>query len=200
MAWPAFKGGDRLRSWFSRLRVGGAGPQAQTATGIRVGFLENATYPDGKSVASIAAIQEYGATVQRDAGTVTIYRRVDKSGTYLLRKGRFVKKTQANFSSTHPHGAYTITIPPRPFFRNALRQYGPHWGDDLATLLRANKLDAERSLTLMGERIKGQIQQSIKDLTSPPLAKSTIARKGFDKPLIDTGHMQNSVDYEVIKK
>ena len=31
------------------------------------------------------------------------------------------------------------------------------------------------------------------------LAESTIARKGFAKPLVETGHMLNSVDYEVKK-
>lgn len=31
------------------------------STTLRVGFLEGATYPDGKSVAMIAAIQEFGA-------------------------------------------------------------------------------------------------------------------------------------------
>ena len=31
------------------------------AAKVRIGFLENATYPDGKPVAMIAAIQEFGA-------------------------------------------------------------------------------------------------------------------------------------------
>jgi hypothetical protein len=33
---------------------------------------------------------------------------------------------------------------------------------------------------------------------TPPLAASTIARKGHSKPLISTGLMVNSVSYEVI--
>ena len=50
----------------------------------------------------------------------------------------------------------------------------------------------------MGQGISGQLKQSIVDTNEPPLAASTIARKGFAKPLVDTGHMLQSVDYEVV--
>ena len=49
----------------------------------------------------------------------------------------------------------------------------------------------------MGLGIKGQLQQSIIETNAPPLAESTVARKGFEKPLVDTSHMLNSVDFEV---
>ncbi|EPD6208791.1 hypothetical protein ACSCYG_005675, partial [Klebsiella pneumoniae] len=54
-----------------------------------------------------------------------------------------------------------------------------------------------KSLALMGERIKGQIQSSIIAFSEPPNAKSTVDQKGFNDPLIWSGHMLNSVDYEV---
>lgn len=123
--------------------AGGAGS-------VRVGFLEKATYPDGKSVASIAAVNEFGG-----------------SG------------------------------PPRPFFRNMIKANAPSWGDDVGKVLKATNFDASRTLGLMGERIVGQLRQSIRDLTSPPLAPSTVRRKGFSKPLVETGVMLNSADYEV---
>ena len=49
----------------------------------------------------------------------------------------------------------------------------------------------------MGEGIKGQLQQSIRDTNAPPLAPATVSAKGFAKPLIDSSNMINSVDYEV---
>jgi hypothetical protein len=52
-------------------------------------------------------------------------------------------------------------------------------------------------LDLMGTAIKGQLQQAIVDFVGIPLAPATIARKGTDKQLVDTGHMLASVDYEV---
>ena len=124
------------------------------ACAVRVGFLEGATYPDGKPVAMIAAIQDGGAP---GAG-----------------------------------------IPPRPFFRNMIAAKQAEWGPAMAGLMQANGNDAARVLALTGEAIKGQLQQSIRDTNAPPLAPSTIARKGFAKPLIETGHMMNSVDYEVV--
>ena len=87
--------------------------------------------------------------------------------------------------------------PPRPYFRTMIRQKAPTWGDDMLKVLKAANFDAAVTLARMGDLIKGQLQQSIKDLVSPALAPSTIRRKGFDKPLIDTGMMWHSVDYKV---
>ena len=49
----------------------------------------------------------------------------------------------------------------------------------------------------MGEHIKDQLQGSIRDLMEPALSPVTIAKKGFSKPLIETSHMLNSVDYDI---
>jgi hypothetical protein len=91
----------------------------------------------------------------------------------------------------------TSKAPPRPFFRNMISAKSKEWPAALAGLLETHNYDANVALNLAGEAIKGQLQQSIRDLVSPPLAESTIKRKCFDKPLIDTSVMINSVDYEV---
>jgi hypothetical protein len=87
--------------------------------------------------------------------------------------------------------------PPRPYFRNMIAAKSPEWGKDLGKIMKLTQMDSEQALQLMGQRIKDQLQESIRSLESPPLAPSTIAKKGFSKPLIETGHMLNSVDYEV---
>lgn len=87
--------------------------------------------------------------------------------------------------------------PPRPFFRNMIAAESPNWGAELDVHLKNNDYNSETALNLMGFLIKGQLQQSINDLLSPPLAPVTIARKGFDKPLIETSHMLNSVGFVV---
>lgn len=120
---------------------------------LRVGFLEKATYPDGKSVAMIAAINEYGAPSRGQ--------------------------------------------PARPFFRRMIRSKQGEWPAAIAALLQANDYDAVKTLDLAGAAIAGQLRQSIVDLVSPPLAPSTVEKKGFDKPLVDTAHMLKSVDHEV---
>lgn len=90
-----------------------------------------------------------------------------------------------------------VVTPPRPFFRNMVAEKSPEWPDAIAGLLKANDYDATKALELAGTAVKGQLQQSITDLMSPPLAQSTIDRKGSAKPLIETGDMLQAVDYEI---
>lgn len=97
-------------------------------------------------------------------------------------------------------GAPAAGIPPRPFFRNMIAAKSPEWPDAIASLLREHNYDLAKVFALAGEAIAGQLRQSIIDTNSPPLAPSTIARKGFAKPLVDTGHMLQSVDYRVSRR
>lgn len=87
--------------------------------------------------------------------------------------------------------------PPRPFFRGMISDESPSWPSKMASLAKATNYDGPRVLGMMGEDIKGALQQSINEFTDPALAESTIEAKGFEKPLIDTGHMLNSITYVV---
>jgi hypothetical protein len=86
---------------------------------------------------------------------------------------------------------------PRPFFRNMIAKESPKWPAKLGRTAVASGYDMRLTLERMGAGIAGQLQASIRELTSPPLAPRTIARKGFSKPLIDTAVMINSVGYKV---
>jgi hypothetical protein len=141
-------GGDKLEKYLMELAV-----KVQKPATLNVGFLEGATYPNGTSVAEIAAYNEYGVPSHNQ--------------------------------------------PPRPFFRGMISSKSGNWGKSVGALLKSNEYDAEKSLELMGEGISGQLRESITEFTTPELAESTKQAKGFDKPLIDTGHMLDSVDYEV---
>ena len=94
-------------------------------------------------------------------------------------------------------GAPSRGQPPRPFFRNMIAEHSEEWPDAIAANLKATGYDGAKTLALVGEGISAQLRQSIVDLVSPPLAPSTIRRKGFDKPLIDTSVMLNSIGVEV---
>lgn len=143
------KGGDKFEAAMHELAS-----RVENGRSLKVGFLEGATYPDGKPVALVAFWNEFG----------------------------------------------TVKMPPRPFFRRMIASKSPEWPKAIAGLLRSTNYDVDRTLNLTGEAIKGQLVQSINELTSPPLAPSTIARKGFDKPLIDKAIMVNSVGYQVEDK
>jgi hypothetical protein len=100
-------------------------------------------------------------------------------------------------AALNEYGVPSHNQPPRPFFRNMIAAKSKEWPAAIAGLLKANSYDVRKVLGLVGEGIKGQLQQSIRDLWSPPLAPSTIKRKGFDKPLIEKGEMLNAVDYDI---
>lgn len=148
MADGGMAGGEALQKYLETIAA-----KVGSAESVRVGFLENATYPDGTPVATVAAANEFG--------------RPDRNQ------------------------------PPRPFFRDVIAVGNLEWGDKLAGLLQFTGYDAEQALGLLGEGIKGELQAAIRHFDDPPLKQETIDRKGFAKPLIDTGHMLNSVDYEV---
>ncbi|HCD7173210.1 hypothetical protein [Enterobacter cloacae] len=100
-------------------------------------------------------------------------------------------------AAANEYGDPAMNRPPRPFFRNMIAEKSPEWPQDIAKIAEATGYDAEKMLGMMGEHIKGQLQGSIRDLMEPALSPVTIAKKGFSKPLIETSHMLNSVDYDI---
>lgn len=94
----------------------------------------------------------------------------------------------------------TSRIPERPFFRNAMAENKGGYG----TLMRADakKIIAgeqtmDRTLSRLGLKAQGDVQQSIVDLRSPPNAPATIKKKGSSNPLIDTGAMRQAVTFKI---
>jgi hypothetical protein len=164
---------------------------------LEVGFLEGSTYPDGTSLPLVAATQEFGGTIEVAEHGTTIYRKLNAAGTEFLRDGKFVKRDAANFASDHTVPAHTITIPARPYFRSMVAEKSSGWGKSIGATLVENDYDATRTLELTGDAIKAQLQQSIINFDGVPLKPATVAAKGFDTQLIDSGHMVNSVDSQV---
>lgn len=183
------------KNWMARLleRVLKKSSQMQ----MNIGFLEGATYPDGTPVAAVAYWNEFGAEIDVPEHETKIYRSIGKNGA-LRRNGRFVKAKASNYETTHVVPAHTVTIPARPFMRNAIANNQDQWPALLAAALKQAKGDLDKALDIAAEAIVGQVQEEIRNLGDPPNAPSTIRSKGFDKPLIDTGHMLNSVGYEVV--
>jgi hypothetical protein len=91
----------------------------------------------------------------------------------------------------------TSNAPARPFFRTMIALKSPSWGNALAINAKSTHYNTRQTLTLMGEGIQDQLVTSINEWNSPPNADYTVKRKGFDKPLIDTKRMRDSVGYVV---
>lgn len=88
-------------------------------------------------------------------------------------------------------------VPARPFFRNMIAEKSPGWAGGIAQHLKITNYNVEQTLVRTGKALSGQLSESILDLWSPPLSPKTIAKKGFEKPLIEHGDMINAVAYEV---
>ena len=88
-------------------------------------------------------------------------------------------------------------IPPRPFFRTMVESKSPTWGKLIAAALKMTGNDTETAMEIVGIKVSEQLQESIVKFKDPANAPSTIAQKGFDDPLINTGDMLRSVEYQV---
>ena len=85
-------------------------------------------------------------------------------------------------------------IPERPFFRRAISQMKTELAQSF--LRNANQqtrgLD-QGQLIQIGIEMAQKLEDSIREFKDPANAPSTVARKGFDDPLIDTKRMVNSI-------
>ena len=154
-------------------------PSAGTPS-VKAGFFKTAIEADGTPVAAIAAMQEFGAVVRGRAG-------------------------------------HSIVIPPRPFLRQTVATRRSAWvrllAQELKTSLRTpnragdtrqalqtlvQRLStSKQALTTVGKGMQTDITQTIHQTHTPPNAPATIRHKGFDKPLVETGTLQNSVTFQV---
>lgn len=164
----------------------------QTAKNIKaklhVGFLS-------EDIAHIARINEFGAVM-----TVTPAMRKFFIANWI-ENGKDPEK------KFFPKIGSTINIPARPFFRTAIEKNKKNWGKQLASIVQKQlSAQAERKidnklvqnvLDVMGFVIEGQIQESISNGEWERNAPFTIAKKGKDTPLIDTGRMLKSVGHKV---
>lgn len=91
------------------------------------------------------------------------------------------------------YGAPAMGIPPRPFFTDTIKAGESRWPDEIAAIAKAAEYNPGLTLARFGENVANQIRAAIGGWSDPPNADSTVKAKGFDKPLIDTHLMFDSV-------
>ena len=128
---------------------------------------------------------------------------VDKAASGTVRVGIIESQTYPNGESVAQVAYWneygTATIPARPFFRNTIAEKQDEWADKAASILQHTDGDVGRALALIGEGVKGDIVEAIQNFAEPPNADSTVKRKGFDKPLVDTGDLWRAIQSEVVE-
>ena len=127
---------------------------------------------------------------------------VDKAAGGTVRVGIIESQTYPDGESVAQVAYWneygTATIPARPFFRNTIAEKQDEWAEKAAELLKQSD-DTSHVLALIGEGVKGDIVETIQNFREPENAPSTVKRKGFDKPLIDTGDLWRAIQSEVVE-
>lgn len=91
----------------------------------------------------------------------------------------------------------TSRAPARPFFRSMIAKESAGWPELLGKAAAHSGYSTRQTLALIGEKINDALKSSIVGWQDPPNAPSTVAKKGFNKPLIDTGDMLRATTYQV---
>ena len=87
-------------------------------------------------------------------------------------------------------------IPARPWLIPGVESATPDVIDTIASGIEKG-LPTDQIMEQVGAIAAGATQQYITDLRDPPNAPYTIAKKGSDNPLIDSGSLRASVTYKV---
>lgn len=138
-----------------------------------------------------------------------------------LRSGKDVALNVGWFGGEHPTGqpiplvaAWTEEghmtgwggyAPPRPAVRVGFVNQLPkdRWMEKyipLIDMIARGNLTWEGYHLAIGEEMKDRLKESIRIWSKPPNAPSTIAKKGFNDPWIDSLTVYESVDYKLGKK
>ena len=96
----------------------------------------------------------------------------------------------------------TVNMPSRPFLRMSVDDNSDKINSFMSAQKRSiiNGEPADRILKKIGIFQKDLIQEKITEGSFAPNAPSTIKAKGSSKPLIDTGRMRQSVNFEIKQK
>lgn len=114
-----------------------------------------------------------------------IAKQLNKPGT--LRVGFFSNATYpdgtkvAMVAAIQEFGAPKAKIPPRPFFRSMVAAKSPEWPRAVKMQLKANNYDVEKTLQIVGQGIRDQLQQSIVDTLTPALSPVTLMLRKMKK-------------------
>ena len=89
--------------------------------------------------------------------------------------------------------------PARPFMKQSFENHEAELksGCEMVNKAIASGSTAEAALVKLGVAAKGLVQEEIVNGGFEPNAPSTIERKGSETPLIDTGTMRGSVNYQI---
>lgn len=159
----------------------------------------------------IAGIHEFGGTIKpKNAKALAIplpiangTRPSDHSDLFIPKGKNILAKKKGNDGFT-PFFilVQSVTIPERSYIRSTFDENK----EDIATAAQKllegvmlGKLTGEDFYNRLGLYLKSMVQNKIRDIKNPPNASITVSNKGRNNPLIDSGRLRQSINYEVVK-
>lgn len=103
-------------------------------------------------------------------------------------------------ASVHEFGAPSAGIPQRSWLRGFVSENAAQiadWRRAMVASVRSGKVPARRAMERFGAQIAGGIQKRIASSIAPPNAEATVAHKGSDTTLVDTGAFRSSVTWQI---
>ncbi len=97
-------------------------------------------------------------------------------------------------------GSMAERIPERSFLRSTLQENAKKYSaiaKKVGARVLTGKANLEKEAGKIGLVMENDIKDKIVNLKTPPNAARTIREKGSSNPLVDTGHMGQSIRHEV---
>lgn len=136
---------------------------------------------DDEHLQMIAVVNEYGCHIRA------------KNGPYLVipgPKGTFYRLKE-------------VDIPARSFLRSTFDAHNKEWQEVMTKGVKAiidGKMTANQVIGRTGRLMRAEIKKGIRAKKSPANAPLTVAVKGKDDPLEDTGKLRSSIHYRTVKR
>lgn len=144
----------------------------------------------------------------------SILKRVEKADGPHVQVGVLASKggsadhdgiSMVELAAVHEFGAPGAGIPERSFIRRTFHEKRKELGaitGRLAKQVLTKSLEVPRALDMLGAWGANEVKNTIAKgpHIPPPLKPATIARKGSSRPLVDTGRLLNSIQWEVKRK
>lgn len=138
---------------------------------IQAGWFETAKYDNGIPIGGIAAVQNYGATINHPGGTP--YLVLDKTGLVQF----VTKENGADLPKTKPH---TIVIPPTHFYEHCLEKNKEKWKNLIAKNWKAvfaGLLSPQGATESLGSTMENDLRREMTDGDYPPVRRNTLRQK-----------------------
>lgn len=95
----------------------------------------------------------------------------------------------------------SIGVPERPFLRTTIAQYHNNYTQIIKQMLSdiiMGKKSVVQAVGILGIKSQADVVSTINNWDDPPNSPETIDRKGSSQPLVDTGIMKKSINWEAV--